>query len=206
MPAFQPEAERYYAEGFWRSGDLWTDVAERADEHPDRVAMVLGDREVRYDALIRAAVGVSQRLADSAVEPGDVVILLGRHSIEAVVAMLGCLHRGVVLAPLPPMFNETQLSALVEQTAAKAILAFGGDKEIAKCRTVEDRVSVLLELRPEDVEAAAADDRPATARRATPTPSPSSCTRRGPRRRRRASPTRATRCGTRPRASAAGGV
>ena len=44
------------------------------------------------------------------------MILLGRHSIEAAVAMLGCLHRGVVLAPLPPMFNETQMAALAEQT------------------------------------------------------------------------------------------
>jgi len=161
MTAFQPEAKRYYAESYWRSGDLWADVAERAREHPDRVAMVLGDREVRYDALIRAAVGVSQRLGDEAVEPGDVVILLGRHSIEAVIAMLGCLHRGVVLAPLPPMFNETQLAALVEQTSARAIVAFGGEKEIAKCRTVADRVPVLLELRPEDVDVAAAEHRPA---------------------------------------------
>ena len=48
---------------------------------------------------------MSHRLADAGVEPGEVVILLGRHSIEAAVAMLGCLHRGVVLAPLPPMFN-----------------------------------------------------------------------------------------------------
>ena len=167
-PASQPEAARYYAEGYWRSGDLWEDVAARAQEHPDRVAMVLGDREVRYDALIRAAVAVSRRLGDGGVEPGDVVILLGRHSVEAVVAMLGCLHRGVVLAPLPPMFNESQLAALVEQTAAKAIVAFGGEKEIAKCRAVADPASLLVELRPEDVEAAAAEDRPAerTAREA----------------------------------------
>ena len=27
MTAFQPDAERYYAEGYWRSGDLWEDVA-----------------------------------------------------------------------------------------------------------------------------------------------------------------------------------
>src|SRR3954464_477940 len=159
--AFQPQAERFYADGYWRDGDLWEDVAARAQEHPERVAMVLGDRELRYDALIRAAVGVSRRLADGGVEPGDVVVLLGRHSIEAVVAMLGCLHRGVVLAPLPPMFNESQLAALVEQTDAKAVVGFGGDKEIAKCRTVADRVSLLLELRPEDVDAAATEDRPA---------------------------------------------
>ena len=48
------------------------------------------------------------------------MVLLGRHSIEAAVAMLGCLHRGVVLAPLPPMFNETQLSALVDPDVARA--------------------------------------------------------------------------------------
>ena len=84
---------------------------------------------------------MSHRLAEGGVEPGDVVILLGRHSIEAAVAMLGCLHRGVVLAPLPPMFNETQLAALVEQTQATAIVTFGGEKEIAKCREVAgDRV------------------------------------------------------------------
>ena len=159
--AFQPDAERFYAEGYWRSGDLWEDVAARAQEHPDRVAMVLGDRKVRYDELRRAAVGVSARLAEAGVERGDVVILLGRHSIEAVVAMLGCLHRGVVLAPLPPMFNESQLSALIGQTRARAIVAFGGDKEIAKCRKVADQVSLLLELRPDDVDAAAAADHPA---------------------------------------------
>ena len=79
---------------------------------------------------------MSTRLAEAGVEPGDVVILLGRHSIEAAVAMLGCLHRGVVLAPLPPMFNETQLSALSSRREAAAIVAFGGDKEIAKCREV----------------------------------------------------------------------
>src|SRR4051794_1154215 len=155
--AFQPEAERFYAEGYWRSGDLWEDVAARAREHPDRVAMVLGDRRVRYDELCRAAVGVSSRLAEANVEPGDVVILLGRHSVEAVVAMLGCLHRGVVLAPLPPMFNESQLSALIGQTGAKAVISFGGEKEIAKCATVADQVSLLLELRPAAVDAAVAE-------------------------------------------------
>src|SRR3954468_23759750 len=152
--AFQPDADRFYAEGYWRSGDLWEDVAARAQEHPDRVAMVLGDREVRYDELRRAAVGVSRRLAAAGGARGDVVILLGRHSIEAVVAMLGCLHRGVVLAPLPPMFNETQMAALAEQTRAKAIVSFGGEKEIAKCREVAGDRLPLLTIVPTDVDEA----------------------------------------------------
>ena len=139
--AFQPEAERYYAEGYWRDGRPVEDFDARAHEHPDRVALVLDDRAVTYDELRRAALGVSQpprgRRRRS---PGEVVILLGRHSIEAAVAMLGCLHRGVVLAPLPPMFNETQLSALSSRRRRAAIVRFGGEKEIAKCREVAGEV------------------------------------------------------------------
>ena len=73
---------------------------------PDKVALVLDDRARhlrRAAPRRRRAVGPARRAGS--VQPGDVVILLGRHSIEAAVAMLGCLHRGVVLAPLPPMFN-----------------------------------------------------------------------------------------------------
>jgi acyl-CoA synthetase (AMP-forming)/AMP-acid ligase II len=160
MLAFQPEAERYYAEGYWREGDLWSEFDARAREHLDRVALVLDDRRVSYEELRRAALGVSHRLAEQGIEPGDVVILLGRHSIEAAVAILGCLHRGVVLAPLPPMFNETQLAALVEQTRAAALVSFGGDKEIAKCRGVAGDRLPLLTVLPEDVDAAAGQDWP----------------------------------------------
>jgi cyclohexanecarboxylate-CoA ligase len=161
MLAYQPEAERYYAEGHWRDGDLWSDFDARARDNADRLALVLDDRRVTYAELRRAAIGVSHNLADGGVEPGDVVILLGRHSIEAAVAMLGCLHRGVVLAPLPPMFNETQLAALLDQTQAKAIVSFGGEKEIAKCREVAGDRVLLLTVPPQDVDAFATQDLPA---------------------------------------------
>ena len=153
---YQPEAERYYAEGYWRSGDLWSDFAKRADENPAKIALVLDGRQVTYDELRRAAVGVSARLADGGVQPGDVVVLLGRHSIEAAVAMLGCLHRGVVLAPLPPMFGVGQLSALIAQTRATGLIGFGGDKEIATCHEVADQVPFVLAVRPDLVDELAA--------------------------------------------------
>ena len=47
--AFQPEAERYYAEGYWRDGRPVEDFDARAREHPDRVALVLDDRRVTYE-------------------------------------------------------------------------------------------------------------------------------------------------------------
>ena len=161
---FQPEAQRYYEEGHWRDGDLWSDFAARADEHPERAALILDERAVTYGELRRAALGVSARLAAANVTSGDVVILLGRHSIEAAVAMLGCLHLGVVLAPLPPMFNPGQLSRLIEQTGATAIVTFGGEKEIAKCREVERQVPSLLIVAPALVDAMIGDDAPAQRR------------------------------------------
>jgi cyclohexanecarboxylate-CoA ligase len=157
---FQPEADRYYAEGYWRDGDLWSDFARRAAENPDKPALILDDRTFTFDELRRAAVGVSARLAEGGIESGDVVILLGRHSIEAAVAMLGCMHRGVVIAPLPPMFNESQLSALIAQTRAKGLLGFGGDKELAKCQSVADQVPLFLAIEPDLVDRFAREDLP----------------------------------------------
>ena len=157
---FQPEADRYYAEGYWREGDLWSDFARRAAETPQKPALILDDRVFTFDQLRRAAAGVSGMLADGGVEPGDIVILLGRHSIEAAVAMLGCMHRGVVIAPLPPMFNETQLSALIGQTSAKGLLGFGGEKELAKCRQVADQVPLFLPIEPDLVDRLAGADPP----------------------------------------------
>jgi cyclohexanecarboxylate-CoA ligase len=156
--SFQPGADRYYAEGYWRPGDLWADFAARAHAAPDKVALILDDRRITYDELRRAAVGLSARLTAASVEPGDVVLLLGRHSIEAAVALLGCLHRGVVLAPLPPMFNVAQLSALAGQTRAKAIVGFGGEREIAKCERAAARVGRVITLVPETVDELIAAD------------------------------------------------
>jgi cyclohexanecarboxylate-CoA ligase len=149
---FQPAAARFYAEGHWRPGDLWGDFAARAAARPERAALVLDDRAVTYDELRRGAVALSARLAAAGVGPGDAVVLLGRHSIEAAVALLAGLHRGAVLAPLPPMFNATQVSALSRQMRAKAIVCFGSDREIATGERVAGEVDALFTLRPETVD------------------------------------------------------
>jgi cyclohexanecarboxylate-CoA ligase len=154
----QPDAAAYYAKGYWRSGDLWSEFAARVEADPDKTALVLDDRSVSYQRLEEAAVALSTRLAANDVEGGNVVILLGRNSIEAAVALLACLHRGAVAAPLPPMFGASQLSALVEQTSAKALVCFGGDREIAKCEAMAGEVPFVLALRGELPEA---DGRPA---------------------------------------------
>jgi len=155
--ARDPEAKHYYEQGFWRSGDLWSDFAPHAAEHPDKVALHCGERSITYGELQRAAISLSNRLAANGIRTGDVVAMLGRHSIEAAVAMAACMHRGAVLAPVPPMFSVGQLGALMPQCDAKALIAFGGDREIAKCAELADRVDFFLGFEPQLVDELVAD-------------------------------------------------
>jgi acyl-coenzyme A synthetase/AMP-(fatty) acid ligase len=151
--AFQPDAADYYAQGYWRASDLWTDFARVVAADPSKGALRIGERSITYGELARAATSLSTRLAANGVERGDVVILLGRNSLAAAIGLFACLHRGAVAAPLPPMFGAAQLGALVKQTNAKALVGFGGEAEIAKCLAMEAEVPYLIALDDELVDA-----------------------------------------------------
>ena len=72
--ASQPDAGRYYAEGYWRPGDLWSEFAARVSLAPAKTALVVGERNISYAGLERAAVTLSGRLAAHSIGPGDVVL------------------------------------------------------------------------------------------------------------------------------------
>lgn len=149
--AFQPQAARYYSEGYWRPGDLWGEFDRAASLAADKGALHVEERHITYAELRRAAVALSGRLAANGIEAGDVVLLLGRNSIEAAVALLACFHRGAVAAPLPPMFGAAQLSALAAQANARAMIGFGGEKEIEKSESLRGEIGLVLALRRDDV-------------------------------------------------------
>src|SRR3954463_11806259 len=83
--AFQPDAADYYAQGYWRASDLWTDFTSVVATDPGKHALRIGERSVTYGELARAAASLSARLAADGVERGDVVILLGRNSLAAAI-------------------------------------------------------------------------------------------------------------------------
>jgi cyclohexanecarboxylate-CoA ligase len=148
----QPEAAGYYANGYWRGGDLWTDFQAVAAVQPAKDALRIREQAITYGELARAAVALSARLAAAGVERGDVVILLGRNSFAAAVGVLACFHRGAIAAPLPPIFGAGQLSALIAQTGTKALVGFGGDAEIDKCAQAAGEVSCFIALRDDVVD------------------------------------------------------
>ena len=158
---FQPDAERYYAEGYWRPGDLWSEFEVRARREPAKVALHVEEQQIGYGQLRHAAIALSAQLASSGVGRGDVVLLLGRNSIEATVALLACFHRGAVAAPLPPMFGVAQLTSLAGQANARAMIAFGGEAEIEKCEGLRDVLALAMALRLDDVSRLLSEPAPA---------------------------------------------
>src|SRR3954470_11805372 len=93
---FQPDAASYYAQGYWRASDLWSDFAAVAAVDPAKDALRIGERSITYGELARAAASLSGRLAASGIERGDVVVLLGRNSFAAAIGVFACLHRGAI--------------------------------------------------------------------------------------------------------------
>ncbi len=166
--AHDADAARYYEQRYWRSEDLWEDLEARVAEQPDKLALRCGDQSISYAGFRRAAVALSARLAAEGVGRGDVVILCGRHSIEGVVALYACFHRGVTLAPLPPMFNAHQLRTVAEQTSAVAAISFGGDGPRDLVRGIADAVPALVDVADGDLDALAATDADAGRTRTDP--------------------------------------
>src|SRR5436305_1458593 len=118
MPSlkFQPEADRYYAEGYWRDGDLWTDFARRAEASPQKPALILEDRTFTFDQLRRAAAGVSVRLAEGVCKRWE----LTGEDIYLVVCEFGFVG-GLVFGYFPPLFNGAT-GVLVNRWNAKNAL------------------------------------------------------------------------------------
>jgi hypothetical protein len=157
--SYQPDADRYYAEGHWRPGDLWMTsppALTRSRTSSRWCWTIAGSPTTSYG---RAAVALSARLAARSVQPGDVVVLLGpatrsrrRSRCSAACTAASC------SLPCRRCSNVTQLEALARQTGARAIVGFGGEKELAKCEQAAPIVEHLISLLPATLDELIAED------------------------------------------------
>ena len=143
----QPTAAQFYAEGYWKPVDLWTSFEDCARRNADRVALIAEDRQMLFREMHHGAAQLGAGLRALGVRQGDVVVIHGRNSIESTQAMLACAYAGAVMTPVPPMFSAAQLAGVFGSAHARAVIALGDDKEVARaaeaCRSVAS-VSALL--------------------------------------------------------------
>ncbi|WP_286174556.1 FadD7 family fatty acid--CoA ligase [Mycobacterium sp. DL99] len=105
----------------WHLGHIIDEPTEIA---PTAGALVVGAERNRitYGDLAELVVAHCIDLLHGGLEPGDVIALQSTNSIEFVVALIGAVRAGLVVAPLDPAlpWNETQARA--DRIGARAIL------------------------------------------------------------------------------------
>ncbi|KPF94120.1 4-coumarate--CoA ligase [Rhodopseudomonas sp. AAP120] len=96
-------------------------VQKTAQAAPDRLAVIDGERKLRYtefDALIDRVAAALQR---DGVKPTDTISVCGLSSIEYAATFLGALRVGVAVAPLAPSSTPHDFAAMVKDSAAKIL-------------------------------------------------------------------------------------
>ena len=101
-------------------GDALHRVAAR---YGDRPALRFGERVWRYRDLDAAADRIAQRLHALGLVRGDRIAAYGRNSDAYLLLWLGCARAGLVHVPINYALTGGELSYIVEQSGARAVIA-----------------------------------------------------------------------------------
>ncbi|HSK75058.1 MAG TPA: amino acid adenylation domain-containing protein, partial [Thermoanaerobaculia bacterium] len=110
------------ARAYPRHRPLHSFFEEQAALHPERTAVVCGDRSLTYGELERLANRTARLLLARGVEPGDNVGICLPRSPEMVAALFGVLKAGAAYVPLEPSYPEARKSYIARQSTVSLLL------------------------------------------------------------------------------------
>ncbi|HKV07632.1 MAG TPA: amino acid adenylation domain-containing protein, partial [Thermoanaerobaculia bacterium] len=95
---------------------------ERAALHPERLAVVAGERSLTYGEIERQANRLARHLLAQGVRPGDNVGVCFERTPELVVALFGVLKAGGAYVPMEPSYPAARKEYIVRQSAVSLVL------------------------------------------------------------------------------------
>ncbi|QES09278.1 amino acid adenylation domain-containing protein [Streptomyces venezuelae] len=99
---------------------------ERLAEHPERPAVLGGERTVSYAELDAHARSVADALAAAGHAPGEPVGVVAARDWRQVAALLGVLYHGGAYVPLAPDWPERRHRQVIERAGLRTVLAAPG--------------------------------------------------------------------------------
>lgn len=108
-----------------------------AARHGERVAVVDGETELTFSALLAAARTFGAALVESGVVPGDRVAIWAPNSAEWIVSFLGLCQAGGVLVPINTRFKGPEAADILRRSDAEALVTvtdFLGTDHVAMLR------------------------------------------------------------------------
>jgi len=95
---------------------------QQAVRHPDRLAVIAGERRMSYGELRRRALGIAGALRARDVRPGQLVAVSIGKGWEQVAAVLGTLYAGAAYVPIDPELPEERRNLLFSGSGATIVL------------------------------------------------------------------------------------
>jgi fatty-acyl-CoA synthase len=119
-------------------------LGRAASVHPDRVAIVDGDRSFTYEKFAATATRLAWALRESGVEAGDRVAFLSPNSAEMLIAHFGVPLAGGVLVPINTRLSAPEIAYICEHSGAR--LLFVDDQLIGGIEPILDELGSVEQV------------------------------------------------------------
>ena len=114
------DAERLFANGSWLRLTAGDAIRRTAREHPDKLAIVVDDREMNFAELNASSESIAASLLDLGLRPGDRALFQLGSTPDLILALFGCFKAGVVPVCSIPQYREIEIGQLATMSEAKA--------------------------------------------------------------------------------------
>lgn len=93
-------------------------IAVHAEERPDAIAIIDGERRTSYAALHAAINRVAASFRRDRMRPGASIAMCAGNSTDYIVVLLGAVSANIVVCPLSPSLTSAQLARMMEDCEA----------------------------------------------------------------------------------------
>jgi fatty-acyl-CoA synthase len=145
------------------AADVWTLLADLAEEAPEAIAFIHGERQMSFAQLLENALRAAQGLSDLGVGPGDRVALWLPNILAYPILYFACARLGAIAVAVNTRYRAVEVADIVGRSGAKVLACAPGFRHI-------DFLSILADVEPAALDALAGivvvGDEPATAPKA----------------------------------------
>jgi fatty-acyl-CoA synthase len=126
---------------FWSMDQF---LARRASDHPNRIAVTLGDGARTYGQIHDSADKLARVLHDWGVKRGDRVLHLAAMSFDTIEVFIATSRLGLSYAPANPNFSFDELKVLADYLRPSWIIAETAQRDVAEALSQARRVPLAL--------------------------------------------------------------
>src|SRR5436190_5565808 len=118
-------------------------IEQHARRHPDRVAVVSGDKRITFGELDARANRIAGGLKASGIRRGDHVALLCPNLPYFPSAYFGILKTGATVVPLNVLLTPREIAYHLRDSDAKALICFEGTAERPMAEAAKSAIAVV---------------------------------------------------------------